>query len=336
LIIAGPCSAETEDQVLGTAFEIKDVPGVEYFRAGIWKARSRPGEFTGAGDIALNWLKKVKDETGLKTCVEVARPVHIEKCLQSEVDIIWIGARTVVNPFAVEELSQALKGSAIPVMVKNPMHPDINLWIGAMERIHNAGVEHILAVHRGFSAFHREPFRNTPLWEIPIELKRQFPDLWIIVDPSHICGKRELIAEVSQLALDMAFDGLMIEVHPDPENALSDRQQQLTPAKFRILADSLKLRNRNPVVPDEEIGLLRKQIDSLDENLLRTLAERLQVAKKIGIIKEKDNISILQVERWKEVLQDRLEMADNMGLDKDFIRHLLELIHKESIRTQGR
>jgi chorismate mutase len=334
-IIAGPCSAENETQVLESAKAIRDIGTAEYFRCGIWKARSRPEGFPGAGSVAFSWLKRVKDETGLKNCVETALPEHIELCLENGIDMIWIGARTVVNPYSVNELSEALKGVNIPVMVKNPMHPDIDLWTGALERLNKAGIDKLLAVHRGFATHHSDPFRNTPLWEIPIELKRRHPGLPVLVDPSHICGKRELVPVIAQLAVDMAFDGLMIEVHPDPENALSDRDQQLNPGQFADLMKKLTVRTVKDGAAIKEIELLRQQIDQLDKALIDTLSERMRIAKKIGEIKQKENLAILQMERWKKILEERISTAEKAGLDPSFFKRLLELIHKESIRVQG-
>jgi len=335
LFIAGPCSAESENQLLATAKEISKIPEVEYFRSGIWKARSRPDWFPGAGDIALRWLKNVKSETGLKTCVEVALPEHIELCLKNDIDMIWLGARTVANPWAVDELSVALKGTDIPVMVKNPMHPDPDLWTGALERLNRAGVTKLLAVHRGFSAHRSEPFRNMPLWEYPIELKRRHPDLPVIVDPSHICGKRELIPVIAQLALDFAFDGLMVEVHPDPDKALSDRDQQLTPEAFAKLISSLSIRKARDGEYIKELELKRQQIDRLDKALIDVLSERMRAVREIGEIKRHENLSILQMERWKKILEERTAAAEEAGLDPHFFKKLLELVHKEALRQQG-
>jgi chorismate mutase len=335
VIIAGPCSAESESQVIKTARAVKNAGSISYFRCGIWKARSRPEGFPGAGEVALNWLRKAKDETGLKTCVEVAVPGHIELCLNNEVDMIWLGARTVVNPYSVNELSDALSGVNIPVMVKNPMHPDIDLWTGALERLNKAGINKLLAVHRGFATHRSEPFRNMPLWEIPIELKRRHPDLPVIVDPSHICGKRDLVPVIAQLALDMAFDGLMIEVHPDPDNALSDKDQQLDPDQFSSLMDRLHLKNTKDGEAVKEIELLRQQIDQLDKALIDILSERMRVAEKIGGVKQRENLAILQMERWKKVLKDRISSAEKAGLDPSFFKKILELIHKEAIKIQG-
>lgn len=334
-VIAGPCSAESEDQVLSVAKEIASTGTVSYFRCGVWKARTRPEGFPGAGDIALTWISGAKHETGLKTCVEVALPKHIELCLKNDVDMIWLGARTVVNPYSVNELSDALKGVNIPVMVKNPMHPDIDLWIGAFERLSKAGIERLLAVHRGFATHRTEPFRNTPLWEIPIEVKRRHPELPVIVDPSHICGKRELVPVIAQLALDMAFDGLMIEVHPNPDNALSDKEQQLDPEQFSRLMEHLHVRSAKDGEAVKEIEMLRQQIDQLDKALIDILSERMRVAKKIGEVKQKENLAILQMERWKKVLEERISAADKAGLDPSFFKKLLELIHKEAIKIQG-
>lgn len=335
LLIAGPCSAESESQLLAVAKEVIKVPGVQYFRCGVWKARSRPDGFPGAGDVALRWLKTVKDETGLKTCVEVALPEHIESCLENDVDMIWLGARTVVNPWSVNELSVALKGTDMPVMVKNPMHPDLDLWLGALERLNRAGILKLLAVHRGYSTHRPEPFRNTPLWEYPIELKRRHPEIPVIVDPSHICGKRELVPVIAQLALDLAFDGLMIEVHPDPDRALSDRDQQLTPEAFAKLISSLSIRKVRDGEYIRELELLRQQIDQLDKALIDILSERMRTVGKIGEIKRHENLSILQMERWKKILEERTAAAEKAGLDPHFFKKLLELVHKEAIRLQG-
>jgi chorismate mutase len=335
LVIAGPCSAESEQQVLQTARALAQIPQVKIFRAGLWKPRTRPGSFEGVGEKGLPWLEKVKAETGLKTAVEVARPEHVELALQHDVDVLWLGARTVVSPFVVQELAEALKGVPAIVMVKNPIIPDLKLWIGALERINTAGIQKLLAIHRGFHYFEKSPFRNAPMWEIPIELKRLVPQLPIVVDPSHICGNRVLLQEISQKAVDLEMDGLMVEVHENPEAALTDAAQQLSPSGFQNLIGNLILRQRtgNPAF-ENKLETLRTEIDKLDGEMLQILAKRLEIIEEIGDYKRKNNITILQMKRWAGIISDRLSIGTNLGMDKEFLTKLLNLIHKESIQRQ--
>jgi len=333
LVIAGPCSAESEDQVLRTAHQLAAIPEVKVFRSGLWKPRTRPGAFE--GEKGLQWLEKVKAETGLKTTVEVARPEHVEMALRYNVDILWLGARTVVNPFVVQELAEAMKGVPVTVMVKNPIIPDLKLWIGALERVYAAGITQLLAIHRGFHYFEKSPFRNAPMWEIPIELKRLAPELPIIVDPSHICGRRNLLQEISQKAVDLEMDGLMLEVHENPEAAFTDAAQQITPEALRTLLQKLVLRKRtgNPDF-ESRLEVLRTEIDKLDGELLQILAKRMEIIDEIGDYKRDNNITILQMKRWAGILTDRLSIGTNMGMDETFLRKILNLIHKESIQRQ--
>jgi len=335
LVISGPCSAESEQQLLSTAKALAKTPHVKVFRAGIWKPRTHPKSFEGVGSIGLTWLKQVKQETGLLTTVEVANPKHIEECLDNEVDILWIGARTSVNPFSVEEISQALKGVDIPVMVKNPINPDIELWIGTLERINQAGINKLIAVHRGFSSFEKTSYRNAPLWEIPIELKRLHPQLPIICDPSHICGNTNMLLEVSQKALDLEMNGLMIESHIEPEVALTDAKQQVTPVQLSNLISNLIIRKSSGNKEFEnELEKLRAEIDIIDRKLLHILTERMNIVEKIGEYKREHNITILQIKRWNEILRDRSIIADKLDLNKDFLLEILRFVHQESIQRQ--
>ncbi len=336
LIIAGPCSAETEEQVMETARAIAKIPQVRVFRSGIWKPRTRPGEFEGVGAKGLKWLQQVREETGLKVTVEVAHPKHVEEALKHDIDILWLGARTVANPFSVQEVAEAMKGNDIPVMVKNPVSPDLKLWLGAVERIHSTGIRRIIAIHRGFHYFKKSPFRNAPMWEIPIELKRLAPSLPIITDPSHICGSRELIRTISQKALDFEMDGLMIETHIHPEKALTDAAQQLTPADLEKLLHSFVIRDKSVDVEFyDKLEELRTEIDKLDGELLQILTNRLKIIDEIGEFKKENGITILQMKRWAGIVQDRMAQGIHLGLKKDFLKELLALIHKESIQRQS-
>jgi chorismate mutase len=335
LVIAGPCSAETEDQVLSTALELVKIPQVRVFRSGIWKPRTRPNSFEGVGNKGLKWLRRVKQETGLLTTVEVASPVHVAEALDHQVDILWIGARTVVNPFSVQEISAALQGTDIPVMVKNPLNPDINIWIGTLERLNQAGIKKLVAIHRGFSFFNRSPYRNAPMWEIPIELKTIFPELPVIVDPSHICGETGMLLSVSQKALDLEMNGLMIETHIRPKEALTDRQQQITPSMLEELLSNLILRKEYGNVEFEnKLEELRTEIDKLDEELIDILARRMMIVEEIGKYKKKHSITILQLKRWSEIIRDRVNAGVELGLSRDFLLKLLESLHEESIQRQ--
>ncbi len=336
LIIAGPCSAENKEQLLQTAQQIAKIPDVSVFRAGIWKPRTRPGEFEGVGEPGLKWLNTVKKETGLLTTVEVAKPLHVELALKHNVDILWLGARTVVNPFNVQEIADAIQGSDVAVMVKNPLTPDVKLWLGAIERIHAAGIRKIIAIHRGFHYFEKSPFRNAPMWEIPIELKRIIPAIPIISDPSHICGKRDLLQPVSQKALDLEMDGLMIESHFDPKQALTDAAQQITPAHLGQLLDQLVFRHKKGDINfQNKLEGLRTEIDKLDGELIQILAKRLEIIDEIGEYKKENDITILQMKRWAGIIRDRLSIGTHLGLEERFLKTLLNVIHKESMQRQA-
>ncbi|WP_299819261.1 bifunctional 3-deoxy-7-phosphoheptulonate synthase/chorismate mutase type II [uncultured Pontibacter sp.] len=335
LRIAGPCSAESEAQVMQTAQALAQ-QNIHLFRAGIWKPRSRPNSFEGVGFKGLAWLKQVKQEFGLKVTTEVATARHVEEALNYGIDVLWIGARTTVNPFAVQEIADALKGVQVPVMVKNPVNPDLALWIGAIERIYNAGVTDLAAIHRGFSSYQKSKYRNAPVWQIPIELKARFQSLPIIVDPSHIAGNRDLIFPVSQKALDLGYDGVMIETHPDPDHALSDAEQQVTPARLAEIFEKLQVRKTN--YDDVELvnraEELRLQIDAADHDIIAALAKRMALVEQIGEYKKQNNVQVLQLERWKEIFRSRAEWAEEAGITPDFVAELYKLIHVESIRKQ--
>jgi chorismate mutase len=336
LLIAGPCSAETEDQLVATAHLLKATGRVTALRAGIWKPRTRPGEFEGIGSIGLEWLKRAKAETGLPTAVEVATAKHVEEALAAGVDILWVGARSTANPFTVQEIADALKGVDIPVMIKNPVNPDISLWIGALERINNAGITKLAAIHRGFSSYEKSAFRNEPMWDIAIHLKTLAPHLPLICDPSHISGNRDLIGYVSQKALDLDMQGLMIESHIDPSVAWTDAKQQVTPAALSDLIDHLTLRKpetSNAQVNDK-LSELRNNIDKIDDLLIQKISERMKIAEQIGNYKKDNNITILQVNRWDEILNKRINYGKALNLNADFTEKLLELLHTESIRRQ--
>ncbi len=331
LIIAGPCSAETEEQVMETARALA-ARGIKIFRAGIWKPRTKPGGFEGNGVKALPWLKRVKTELGMYTAVEVATAAHVREALAYDVDMLWIGARTSANPFAVQEVADALEGMDIPVLIKNPVNPDIDLWIGAIERIHNAGIRRIGAIHRGFSSFDKKIYRNLPQWHIPIELHRQLPNLPIICDPSHIGGRRELIAPLCQQAMDLNFDGLIVESHCNPEKAWSDASQQVTPDVLDFILNTLVIRDTTQTT--ENLSALRRQIDELDNSLLELLARRMRVSEEIGQYKKEHNMPILQSQRYDEILQNRISQAQRMDMDGEFMKTVLVAIHEESVRHQ--
>ena len=331
LIIAGPCSAETEEQVMETARALA-ARGIKIFRAGIWKPRTKPGGFEGNGVKALPWLKRVKTELGMYTAVEVATAAHVREALAYDVDMLWIGARTSANPFAVQEVADALEGMDMPVLIKNPVNPDIDLWIGAIERIHNAGIRRIGAIHRGFSSFDKKIYRNLPQWHIPIELHRQLPNLPIICDPSHIGGRRELIAPLCQQAMDLNFDGLIVESHCNPEKAWSDASQQVTPDVLDFILNTLVIRDTTQTT--ENLSALRRQIDDLDNSLLELLARRMRVSEEIGQYKKEHNMPILQSQRYDEILQNRISQAERMDMDGEFMKTVLVAIHEESVRHQ--
>jgi len=335
LVMAGPCSAESEQQVIRTAIELKATGKVQILRAGIWKPRTRPSTFEGKGNEALAWLLKAREVTGLKIAVEVGTTAHVDEALRLGVDVLWLGARTTVNPFLVSEIAQALKDAPATVMVKNPVNPDLQLWIGALERVYQAGIRRLAAIHRGFYFFRKSPWRNAPMWEIPIELKRICPRLPIIVDPSHICGKAALIPDIAQKALDLEMDGLMIEVHPDPVNAFTDREQQITPAELSRLLDNLVIREKIPgPVAEDTLDRLRLEIDKLDQELIEILARRMAIIDEIGEYKQANRITILQIRRWREMLAERLEKGIESGLDPIFLNKMLQIVHDESIRRQ--
>jgi chorismate mutase len=334
LIIAGPCSAESEKQTLETAKQLSKY-GIQIFRAGIWKPRTRPNTFEGYGEKALPWLKKVKQETGMYTATEVANAKHVFEALKYGIDILWIGARTTTNPFAVQEVADALKGLDIPVLVKNPVNPDIELWIGAFERLNDAGIKRMAAIHRGFSAYEKSVYRNPPQWEVPIELKRRIPNLPIITDPSHICGTWERLFEISQQAMDLDFDGLIIESHINPDEALSDAKQQITPSELKTMLDKIILRKAE--ISEENkptLEQLRAIIDKYDNEIMNILGKRMKIADEIGSYKKANNITILQSKRWDEILTKRISQGKMLGLSSEFVTKIFRAIHQESINHQ--
>lgn len=330
-VIAGPCSAETETQVLDTARRLAS-HGCKIYRAGVWKPRTKPGGFEGKGECALPWLKRVKEETGMLVATEVAIPEHIDLALKYGIDVLWIGARTTANPFAVQALADSLHGVDIPVLVKNPVSTDLELWIGAMERLNQAGIKRLAAIHRGFSSYDNKFYRNAPMWQIPIELRRRIPQLPIICDPSHIGGRRELIEPISQQAMDLGFDGLIVESHCHPDQAWSDSAQQVTPDRLDEILASLVIRDCK--TDAEGIVALRKQIDELDNSLVETLASRMRICREIGEYKRQHNMTVLQAHRYGEILGMRVAQGAAYGLDKDFVKQLFELVHEESVRQQ--
>lgn len=336
LIIAGPCSAETPEQVMATARELAASKKVDIFRAGLWKPRTRPGTFEGVGSIGLPWLKQVKEETGLPVATEVAGAKHVYEALKYGIEYIWIGARTAVNPFAVQEIADSLEGANVGVLIKNPINPDLELWMGGIERIRKAGISRVAAIHRGFSNFEKTMYRNIPHWQLAVDLKRRMPDLPIICDPSHITGKASLLYDVSQKAMDLNYDGLMIETHIDPENALSDAAQQVTPNELKEILSRLIL--RSPVSTDkgflDVLGELRTQIDLYDDQLLDLLEQRMNVAKTIAKYKKENNITILQTTRWNEIIRKSIAKGEQKGLSSEFIDTLFKAIHQESINHQ--
>lgn len=337
LVIAGPCSAETEEQLVSTAHLLADTGRVHVLRAGVWKPRTRPGEFEGIGSIGLEWMKRAKDETGLKTATEVATAKHVEEALAAGIDILWVGARSTANPFTVQEIADALQGVDVPVIVKNPVNPDLSLWIGALERINRAGIKKIAAIHRGFSSFEKTAFRNEPMWDIAIQLKTIAPDLPIINDPSHICGNRELIPYITQKAMDMDMQGLIIESHIDPSVAWTDAKQQVTPAALADLLKNLAIRQpaSNDPVFEDKLAELREQIDQLDTHIIKLIGDRMKIAEKIGEYKRDNNVTILQVSRWDEIVQKRVQLAKALNIGEEFAIRYLELLHNESIRKQN-
>jgi len=337
LIISGPCSAESEEQVVSTAKEIAALGKVNVLRAGIWKPRTRPNAFEGVGPIGLEWLNAAKQETGMLIATEVANGAHVEACLKAGVDILWVGARTTVNPFSVQEVADALKGVDIPVLVKNPINPDLGLWIGGLERINQAGITRLGAIHRGFSTYEKTPFRNAPKWDFAIELKRKYPQIDIICDPSHIAGNRDLIPYVCQKALDLDMSGLMIESHITPSVALSDAAQQITPQVLGELLNQLQYRTATSdnVEFGNKLEDLRKDIDQIDDEIFQHFATRMKLAEQIGEYKKENSVTILQVGRWEEIVNKRIALGKAMGLGDDFLQDMLKLVHKESIRRQN-
>jgi chorismate mutase len=335
LVIAGPCSAETEEQMLKIAHQLKDTDAT-VFRAGIWKPRTRPGNFEGNGAKALPWLAKVKQETGMLTTTEVANAQHAKLAIDFDIDIIWIGARTTVNPFAVQEIADALQGTDKIVLVKNPINPDLALWIGAIERLHKANIKNLGAIHRGFSSYKKTIYRNNPQWQIVIDLKNKYPTLPIICDPSHICGDRDGIFDVSQKALDLKFEGLMIETHFDPDNAWSDAKQQITPQRLQEITEDLRVRKDRVEEKDslKKLTKLRSEINLLDKQLIELLTDRMDVAENIGKVKKEANVAILQRSRWQEVFQKVVSEGEQSGLSNDFVAKVFKAIHQESIRHQ--
>ncbi len=330
-VMAGPCSAESEEQVMRTARELA-ANGCRIFRAGVWKPRTKPGGFEGNGELALPWLEQVKAETGMLVATEVATPEHVEQALKHGVDVLWVGARTTANPFAVQALADSLKGTDIPVFVKNPVNPDLELWIGALERLNQAGLQRIGAIHRGFSSYDKKLYRNLPMWQIPIELRRRYPQLPLVCDPSHISGRRDLIAPLCQQAMDLGFDGLIVESHCNPDSAWSDAKQQVTPEVLDYILSLLVV--RDDTVTTEGITQLRHQIDDIDNQLMDLLAKRMRVCREIGQYKKEHNMTVLQSQRYNEILDKRGVQGSMCGMSADFAKNIFEHIHEESVRQQ--
>ena len=330
-VIAGPCSAESEEQLLCTARDLAN-RGIRILRAGIWKPRTKPGGFEGHGEKALPWMQRAKAETGMLLATEVANPVHVELALKYGIDILWVGARTSVNPFAVQDIADALRGVDVPVLVKNPVNPDLDLWIGALERLSGAGIRRLGAIHRGFSSYDKKIYRNLPMWQIPIELRRRIPQLPLFGDPSHIGGRRDLIAPLCQQAMDLGFDGLIIESHCDPDKAWSDAKQQVTPDVLEYILDLLVIRDQP--VSTESIAALRKQIDEIDNQLIEILAKRMRISREIGQYKKEHGMTVLQTARYSEILDKRGAQGSLCGIDPHCVRQIFEAIHEESVRQQ--
>ncbi|MEJ6699119.1 MAG: bifunctional 3-deoxy-7-phosphoheptulonate synthase/chorismate mutase type II [Flavobacteriaceae bacterium] len=335
LVIAGPCSAETEDQVLKIAHDLKNTD-VSIYRAGIWKPRTRPGMFEGVGAIGLKWLDKVKKETGLLTATEVANASHVKLALEYDIDVLWIGARSTVSPFIVQEIADALKGTDKIVLVKNPVNPDLSLWLGGLERLYSANIKKLGVIHRGFSTYEKSKYRNNPEWQLPIELQNRFPDIPLICDPSHIAGRRDILQDISQTALDLNFDGLMIETHIDPDNAWSDAAQQITPEVLVKMMEDLKIRTLTSNEADykNKLNTLRTQIDVIDHGILETLGKRMKVAVSIGELKKQKNVAVLQTKRWNEILGNMILEGEKKGLSEEFVLKMFKAIHQESINNQ--
>jgi chorismate mutase len=336
LIISGPCSAETETQVLQTAKDLKATGKVDVLRAGIWKPRTKPGLFEGIGEIGLTWIAQAKKETGLPTTVEVATAQHVELALKHNVDILWIGARTTVNPFSVQEVADALKGVDIPVLVKNPINPDLELWSGALERLQKVGMQDVGMIHRGFSSYGNTEYRNAPMWHLPIEMKRRFPEMLLICDPSHICGNRHMLQQVAQKSIDLDFGGLIIESHIDPDNAWSDAKQQITPQVLSIMLADLVWRVKNESDNATELSLLRERIDQVDDELLSLLNRRMKIADEVGQYKKENNLTILQTARWNEILERAMAKGNALTLSKEFLVKYFDAVHMESINHQNK
>lgn len=338
MVISGPCSAETPEQVMEIAKALAKSGKVDVLRAGIWKPRTKPGMFEGIGVKGLAWMAEAKQVTGLPIAVEVATAKHVENALQFDVDILWIGARTTVNPFSVQEICDALRGTDVPVMIKNPLNPDLELWSGGIERLQKVGVKNIGMIHRGFSSYGNTEFRNAPMWHLPIEMMRRFPEMMMICDPSHICGNRTALQAVSQKSIDLDFDGLMIETHLDPDNAWSDAKQQITPAVLSEMFDNLKWRVEKSDAEEflNALAVLRAQINHVDDELLQLIGQRMKIADKIGEYKKENNITILQTHRWNEILEAAFQKGEKVGLSKDFITKYFDAIHMESINHQNK
>lgn len=338
LIISGPCSAETEEQVLATATRLAATGKVDILRAGIWKPRTRPGSFEGVGTKGLPWLQKAKEITGLPVAVEVATGKQVEDALHFGVDVLWIGARTTVNPFSVQDVADALKGVDVPVLIKNPINPDLELWIGAAERVAKAGIKHIGLIHRGFSSYGNTEYRNAPMWHLAIEMKRRFPEMLMINDPSHICGRRDILQEVAQKAIDLDFDGLIVESHIDPDNAWSDAKQQITPEVLSQMIDQMIWRKEDIISEELHVQMdkMRAQINQLDDELMQLLGQRMKVADKIGQYKKENNITILQTNRWNAILERAFVKGAQLGLSQEFITKYFDAVHMESINHQNK
>lgn len=335
IIIAGPCSVESEGQILATARALVQIPQVTMLRGGIWKPRTRPDAFEGRGEQGLAWLREAKQETGLPTVTEVATPEHVELALKYDIDALWIGARTVVNPFSVQQLADALHGVNIPVFIKNPVSPDLNLWLGAFERFQKAGLTQLAAIHRGFAYYKETPYRNYPMWEIPIELTQRM-NVPLITDVSHICGNRELLQTTAQKALDLASDGLMIECHINPDAALTDAKQQISPEELRSLVANLNFRTKQTGSVEHDLAGLRGEIDDIDSELLQLLARRMDVSAQIGEYKKSHNVTVVQMDRWKKILDDHVATGKEMGLSPELINKVFEAVHQASIERQSR
>ena len=334
-VIAGPCSAESREQVLATARELKSNPNVKYFRAGLWKPRTRPNSFEGVGEEGMRWLSEVSKEVGIPVMTEVADAHHVELALKNRIDAVWIGARTTVSPFSVQTIADALEGTTMPVMVKNPMHADLGLWLGAIERFSASTKGEVAALHRGFSNYTQQKYRNAPMWELPIGLKSELPDVSLFCDPSHICGNTELLSTVAQKAMDLGMDGLMLETHTTPSLAKSDASQQITPSELSELISNLKIRSSlKDSTSDRDLSALRIKMDSIDEQLMELLSGRMEIAKLMGVFKKEEGLTVLNLERWREIVKTRMNWSKELGLSEEFILRVLEQVHKESIRVQ--